>query len=70
MNALIKPGGHLITLIFPLEEETDVGPPWFVRPEHYLAPLGPNWEKVVDRIPTTSSKEHVGRERLVVWRKI
>jgi hypothetical protein len=70
MNSLIKPGGYLITLVFPLDPETDVGPPWFVRPEHYLGPLGSGWEKVVDRIPTASSPEHVGRERLVVWKKL
>ncbi|KAJ7751865.1 S-adenosyl-L-methionine-dependent methyltransferase [Mycena olivaceomarginata] len=70
MNSLIKPGGYLITLVFPLDPETDVGPPWFVRPEHYLGPLGGGWEKVVDRIPTASSPEHVGRERLVVWKKL
>ncbi|KAJ6571834.1 S-adenosyl-L-methionine-dependent methyltransferase [Mycena capillaripes] len=70
MNSLIKPGGYLITLVFPLDPETDVGPPWFVRPEHYLAPLGDGWEKVVDRVPTSSSSAHVGRERLVVWKKL
>jgi hypothetical protein len=70
INSLIKSGGYLITLIYPLEKKTDVGPPWFVRPEHYLEPLGEGWEKVVDRVPTTSSETHVGRERLVVWRKI
>ncbi|KAF7349207.1 S-adenosyl-L-methionine-dependent methyltransferase [Mycena sanguinolenta] len=70
MNALIKPGGHLITLIYPLEPETDVGPPWFIRPEHYLAPLGEEWEKVVDRIPTASAPAHVDREHLVVWKKL
>ncbi|KAJ7151030.1 S-adenosyl-L-methionine-dependent methyltransferase [Mycena filopes] len=70
MNALIKPGGYLITLVFPLDPETDVGPPWFVRPEHYVGPLGDGWEKVVDREPTSSSTGHVGRERLVVWKKL
>ncbi|KAJ6631194.1 S-adenosyl-L-methionine-dependent methyltransferase [Mycena sp. CBHHK59/15] len=70
MNALIKPGGYLITLVFPLDNETDAGPPWFVRPEHYLKPLGDKWEKVFDRVPTTSSPTHVGRERLVVWKKL
>ncbi|KAJ7833114.1 S-adenosyl-L-methionine-dependent methyltransferase [Mycena olivaceomarginata] len=60
MNSLIKAGGYLITLVFPLDPETD----------HYLGPLGGGWEKVVDRIPTASSPEHVGRERLVVWKKL
>ncbi|KAK7046729.1 S-adenosyl-L-methionine-dependent methyltransferase [Favolaschia claudopus] len=70
MNNLIKPGGYLITLVFPLDPESDVGPPWFVRPEHYLAPLGDGWEKIVDRVPKCSSETHVGRERLVVWKKL
>ncbi|KAJ7660031.1 S-adenosyl-L-methionine-dependent methyltransferase [Mycena rosella] len=70
INSLIKSGGYLITLVFPLVPETDVGPPWFVRPEHYLAQLGEAWEKVVDRVPTTSSPTHVGKERLIVWKKL
>ncbi|KAJ6499573.1 S-adenosyl-L-methionine-dependent methyltransferase [Mycena vitilis] len=70
MNALIKPGGYLITLVFPLEPKSDVGPPFFVRPEHYHAPLGDGWEKVVDRVPTVSSPTHVGKEHLVVWKKL
>jgi len=70
MNALVKSGGYLITLVFPLDPETDLGPPWFVRPEHYLGPLGEGWEKVVDRVPAKSSDTHVGRERLVVWKKL
>ncbi|KAJ6590512.1 S-adenosyl-L-methionine-dependent methyltransferase [Mycena vulgaris] len=70
INSLIKPGGYLITLVFPLAPETDVGPPWFVRPDHYLAPLGEAWEKVVDRDPTSSSPTHVGKERLIVWKKL
>lgn len=70
MNALVKPGGYLITLVFPLDEETDSGPPWFVRPVHYIAPLGDGWEKVVDRVPASSSPAHVGREHLVVWKKL
>ncbi|KAJ7057774.1 S-adenosyl-L-methionine-dependent methyltransferase [Mycena amicta] len=72
MNALIKPGGHLITLVYPIDEEpeTPVGPPWFVRPEHYHGPLGDGWIKVVDRLPQTSSTMHIGRERLVVWKRL
>ncbi|KAJ7627669.1 S-adenosyl-L-methionine-dependent methyltransferase [Mycena polygramma] len=70
MNSLIKPDGYLITLVFPLEPESDVGPPYFVSPEHYLAPLGAGWEKVVDRVPTVSSPTHVGKEHLVAWKKL
>ncbi|KAJ7192268.1 thiol methyltransferase 1 [Mycena pura] len=70
INSLIKPGGYLITLVFPIDPKNDVGPPFFVRPEHYYAPLGDGWEKVVDRVPNASLSSHVGRERLVVWKKL
>lgn len=71
MSALLKPGGYLITLIFPLNQPEDAeGPPHHVKPEHYATVLGDGWEKVLDRIPENSIPQHVGRERLVVYRKL
>ncbi|KAF7289966.1 S-adenosyl-L-methionine-dependent methyltransferase [Mycena indigotica] len=74
MSKLVKTGGFLITLAYPIEEEepqVPIGPPWFVRPQHYHDCLGNDrWQKVVDRVPETSSPMHIGRERLLVWRKI
>ncbi|KAF7433264.1 hypothetical protein PC9H_005214 [Pleurotus ostreatus] len=70
MRTLIKPGGYLITLIYPIDPHTPTGPPYFVRPDHYLKPLGEGWAKVVDRIPENSLQSHVGREHLVVWRRL
>ncbi|KAI9067161.1 S-adenosyl-L-methionine-dependent methyltransferase [Trametes sanguinea] len=73
MTKLVKPGGFLITLVFPIEEEyTDAGPPFFVRPEHYAEVLGAgtNWEKVWDAVPAKTLDTHVGKERLVVWRRL
>jgi hypothetical protein len=69
MVELVKPGGYLITLIFPIDPKIDVGPPFYVRPEHYDEPLCSKFDKVVDRIPETSVEGHKGRERLVVWRR-
>jgi methyl halide transferase len=71
MNALIKPGGFLITLVFPLDSPQEYGPPFYVQPEHYIEPLGSQkWEKVIDKAPENSLKAHIGRERLVVWKKL
>ena len=70
VNSLVKSGGYLITLVFPLDPPQDHGPPYFVRPEHYVGPLGDGWEKAVDRVPQRSDETHVNRERLVVWRKL
>jgi hypothetical protein len=69
MAELIKPGGKLITLVFPIDPPTDVGPPFYVRPEHYDEPLSSNFEKVVDRVPEISLEGHKGRERVLVWKR-
>ena len=69
MNALMNPGGFLITLVYPLDPSTELGPPFYVRPQHYLDSLGQGWEKVLDMVPVVSLKTHVNRERLVVWKK-
>lgn len=70
MNALVKPGGFLITLIFPINSPSDNGPPFFVRPKHYDEVLGQNWEKVIDKVPEESIPTHVGYEYLVVRKKL
>jgi methyl halide transferase len=70
MASLLKPGGYLITLVFPIDPQVDVGPPYFVRVEHYAEVLGDNFIKVMDKVPGTSSQTHVGKERIVVWRRV
>jgi hypothetical protein len=69
MMELVKPGGYLITLIFPIDPKIDVGPLFYVWPEHYDEWFSSKLEKVVDRIPEASVEGHKGRERLVVWRR-
>ena len=69
VNALVKSGGYLIALIYPIDPETNLGPPYFVRPEHFAERLGEGWTKVFDAVPATSLASHVGRERLAVWKK-
>ena len=70
MKALIKPGGFLITLIFPIDPPKETGPPFFVRPEHYIEPLGDGWEKVIDKTPPESLESSKGRDRLIVWKRL
>jgi len=69
MAELINPGGFLITLAFPIEPYSEGGPPYYVRAEHYDGPLGSAFEKVIDRVPETSAPAHVGKERLLVWKR-
>ncbi|KAI0780117.1 S-adenosyl-L-methionine-dependent methyltransferase [Fomes fomentarius] len=73
MAKLVKPGGFLITLIFPILPYKDFGPPFYVRPEHYDEVLGEGWETVLDTVPEVTPEtlpDHVGKERLVVRRKL
>ena len=73
MTKLVKPGGYLITLVFPLDPPRDIGPPFFVRPEHYDDVLGEGWETVLDIVPEVTPEtlpDHVGKERIVVRRKL
>lgn len=70
MASLIKPGGYLITLVYPIDPPVETGPPFFVRPEHYVEVLGSGWEKVLDKIPERSLSHHINRERLVVWKRV
>lgn len=71
MNKLIKSGGYLITLVYlPITEYKEGGPPYFLKPEHYAESLGAGFEKVLDKIPELSSPRHVGKERLLVWKRV
>lgn len=71
MAKLVKPGGFLITLVFPIiDPDTGTGPPFYVRAEHYREVLGDGWEVVVDKIPEVSLETHKGRERMIVRRRL
>ncbi|KAF8056711.1 S-adenosyl-L-methionine-dependent methyltransferase [Lyophyllum atratum] len=69
MVSLVKPGGYLITLVWPIDSPTDLGPPFFVRVEHYEQVLGDNFVKVFDEVPGTSMPNHVNKERIMVWKR-
>ncbi|KAL6300989.1 S-adenosyl-L-methionine-dependent methyltransferase [Sparassis latifolia] len=70
MSAIVESGGYLITLVFPLDPPSDTGPPFYVRPEHYAEALGAGWDKVYDEVPETELESRVGRERMIVWKKL
>ncbi|KAF8632862.1 hypothetical protein AX17_004710 [Amanita inopinata Kibby_2008] len=70
MAALVKPGGYLICVPFPIEPKKDVGPPWFVRPDHYDEPLGGPFKKVLDKVPEKLPPILVGKQHLLIWQRI
>jgi len=72
MNSLIKPGGYLITLMFPqVPEPYTTGPPFYSNFSSYKDVLGDGWEVVLDKIPdeATLTERHKGKDRMVVWKR-
>eukprot|EP01023_Acetabularia_acetabulum_P062332 TRINITY_DN7661_c0_g3_i4.p1 TRINITY_DN7661_c0_g3~~TRINITY_DN7661_c0_g3_i4.p1 ORF type:complete len:454 (-),score=94.97 TRINITY_DN7661_c0_g3_i4:476-1837(-) len=69
---LIKPGGELITLIYPIDPERWPGPPWYVTPEvakTLLTEAGFECE-YLQEVPKEKSFAHrSGHEALGRWRK-
>lgn len=70
MTKLVKPGGYLISLVFPMDPPQDYGPPYYVRPNDVLEALGDGWEKLIDEVPENSSETHKGRESLLVLKRL
>ncbi|KAG9041845.1 hypothetical protein FS837_011678 [Tulasnella sp. UAMH 9824] len=81
MRELVRPGGTLITLVYPIDGSRTGGPPYSVDvqkvtdalqggDEEGSAEPGKYWTKVLDVVPQTSTPDHVGRERLVVWERL
>jgi hypothetical protein len=68
MNKIVKPGGYLVTLVFPMDEVRSDGVP--VHPDQLHGLLGDAWEVVLDEVPKNSIPSHVGRERMIVRRKL
>jgi len=68
MTRLIRPGGHLITSVWPIDGDRADGPPFSVSVEDYRVALGPKWETVLDEVPPGLTETHVGRAKVVVWK--
>ncbi len=75
MASLLKPGGKLLTLVFPIDEQMAfspeaTGPPYPVSVAAYEKVLGPhNVVKVSEGASDASVKPRRERERVVWWRK-
>ncbi|KDQ52464.1 hypothetical protein JAAARDRAFT_198376 [Jaapia argillacea MUCL 33604] len=68
MTALVKPGGYLITLVFPLHHN-DAGPPFPVELGHYEELLSSDWDRVYNKVPEHGLPSHVGLQQMVVWKR-
>ncbi|GAA5846392.1 hypothetical protein JCM5353_000477 [Sporobolomyces roseus] len=66
---VVRKGGVLITLQYPIDGDREGGPPYSVSEGAYDEALSSNFEKVYCETPTKQSEGHEGREKMVVWRR-
>lgn len=70
MGEVVKLGGKLITLVFPIDGPRPGGPPYSVSVDMVEEVLAGGWKKDFDEEPKESSPYNLGRERLAVWERI
>ncbi|GAA6037962.1 hypothetical protein JCM8097_009511 [Rhodosporidiobolus ruineniae] len=66
---VIRPGGLLIALAFPLDGDRAGGPPYSVSEDAYDAVLLDNFEKIYSAHPGKSSAGREGRDKMLVYRR-
>ena len=70
MRALLRPGGQLVQIVFPITDAPlDQGPPFALRPEHLEELLEPGWERLELREVERSHPGREGKEWLGRWRR-
>jgi len=74
-HRILRPGGLLVTLIFPVDSEMELkGPPWPVTPELYKDLLveksGLFTLKSLEKVPDEQSHPgRAGKEYMAVWKR-
>ena len=67
---LLKPGGKLLGLFFPLDKEvSEGGPPWGVDISELHKLFNLHWDLEAEEMPKESIGPRADREVLMVWKK-
>lgn len=69
MARLIKPGGLLFGLFFPLRAPGPSGPPFQVSPDEIRGSFMEGFELVHEEFPAESIKPRKGNELLMIWQR-
>jgi hypothetical protein len=67
MGKIIRPGGMLVTLMFPISTH-EGGPPFAVSPELYRSLLGDQFEEI-EISDCASFPAREGQEKLGIWKR-
>lgn len=71
VHQIVKPGGWLIGLWFPLDKNIDEGgPPWGVSLESVKMIFKKRWQIVKEEFPGLSIPSRKGREKLIIFEKL
>jgi methyl halide transferase len=68
MAAMLKPGGHALMLLFPVDGRAG-GPPFAIDAEEWKKLMQRHFHLTHEETPGTSVKPRLKRERLMMWRK-
>ncbi|KAL8277751.1 hypothetical protein RQP46_009873 [Phenoliferia psychrophenolica] len=66
---LIRQGGVLITMMWPIVGDREGGPPFSVSEEAYREALSPYFDSVYLKDPIKTSEGHAGVDKMGVWRR-
>lgn len=70
MSEIIKPGGHLICIEFPLYKAPETGgPPFGVTEQLYIELLGENFERVKRFKPERTHEIGKNHDHISIWKR-
>ncbi|KAG8960723.1 hypothetical protein FRC03_006226 [Tulasnella sp. 419] len=73
MTEIIRPGGYLVALVFPIDGPRNTGPPFSISVELEQGSLNKAgedaWELIQNEAPSKFAPGREGRERLCVWKR-
>ncbi len=67
-HAVLRPGGVLMALLFPVDGRPG-GPPFSIDVEEFKREAASSFALLHDSVPHTSVKPRLGKERLLLWQK-
>ena len=70
VRTILKPGGKLVGLWFPLDKsQEEGGPPWGTTIDEVKSTFNSGWEIEKEEFPSQSVQPRKGREKLIIFKK-
>ena len=70
VRSILKPGGKLVGLWFPLDKtQEEGGPPWGTTIDEVKSTFNSGWKIEKEEFPSQSVGPRKGREKLIIFKK-